>query len=153
MNANSPQQTYVLLMQQYCSQLTEMEATQSRIIRALAAGNLEELQRATAEQQAEMMNLSNMEARRMQVQRELGYADMTFRQIIEVWGGPDKELLNRCYGDIDKLLAQIKFLTSKASEYINSKLETDARPSESYGYTAEKKQNSEAPPAFLQTKI
>lgn len=153
MNDILGQKRLCIFLDEYYQFLLEMEDTQQKKIKALAVNSLDEIQKTIVAQQAEIMNLANMEEKRLRLQSEIGMDDYTFKQIIDAADTSLKGKLTELFAKIETCLEQIKFLNTKANTFIKGKMVEYDADSEGYGYTKVGTHTGGQTPAFLQTKI
>lgn len=106
--------------------------------------DLEKINASIAKQQANELRITNMESRRLSVQKDLGYENKTFKEIIETY--EDKKEMNELYLKISTTIHDIQFYNQKAMDLAKGQLalfETVNKDSSTYTKTKQRIDNQE----------
>lgn len=142
----APLAAYVAYMEQYAAFMDSMcDQTRERY-QALVSFDAAELNHAMAALQSSVMQLEQMETRRIQMAEEAGYKDLTFRQTIEQAPQEAREPLTALFRRIELAAENVKFMNEKAMDFAKESLGTLAPNA-----VGEMK-NLYAPPAFAKTQ-
>ncbi len=108
---------YVAFLSQYASTLEEMcEQTQKRY-NALVSFDAAQLGHAMASLQSAIMQIDQMETKRMSLAEEAGYGGLTFAQTLEKAADEDRETLRALMNRIVLAVSNIKFTNEKSIEF------------------------------------
>ena len=106
--------------------------------------DINKINASIAKQQANELKIANIEAKRIELQKVLGYENMTFKEIIATFD--DKKEVNELYRKISTVVHDIKFYNQKAMELAKGQLvlfETVSKDSSTYSKTKQKFENQE----------
>jgi len=116
---------YIELLEQYkqlCADLTLREKDKRE---ALLHNDLKKIEAVLQQQQASVMKLKNFERRRMALQAEMGFADMTAEEMLKALGNADSEeirTLSSIFRELKDTVVQIKDLNRISIEFANKNL-------------------------------
>lgn len=82
--------------------------------------DLEKINGSITKQQANEMRIANIEKKRMDTQRKLGYENMTFSQIIETF--EEKKEMQELFDKINAVINDVKFYNQKAMDIAKGQL-------------------------------
>lgn len=146
-------------MEEYAAFMGEMAAQEDQKYSALISNDLARMDKAIAQQQSTLKRLEKLEERRMALQEELGWQDLTFAQVLEQLGeDPRREQLEELFAQTSRTLEQIRYSNDKSMSFAKMSLQVnhllapeDDKP---YGVHKEKSPRREEPSGtVLQTKI
>lgn len=89
-------------------------------LRNFVSFDLEKINGSISKQQANEMRIANIEKKRMDTQRKLGYEDMTFSQIIETF--EEKKEMQELFDKINAVINDVKFYNQKAMDIAKGQL-------------------------------
>lgn len=132
-------------MSEYIEFLKQMVEAQKIQLEAVLSREIKLVEKNMSVLQTYLMKLDNMEKKRMDLQEQAGYADMTFKQIIENTPSEDRPEAQRMFDEMDRCVSEVSFYNKKSQEKVkldlqlmgNSKMVSTA--SNVGGYTANKK--------------
>ncbi len=110
-------------MMQYEEFITEMAHIEDQKYRDLIAGDINEIDKTMAKQQAMLMKLTNLEDMRMQLQKNMGYDNYTFSQILDALDDSSKKKFSGLFERLIRLMAQIKVSNQKSLSYAKMSLQ------------------------------
>lgn len=110
--------------EEYSAFLEEMESVQKEKLESVLSGDLPRMERSIKSQQAYAMRLENIENRRIRLQKEAGFADMTFSQIVDNASPEKRNDLRALFSRAQNALSNIKYLNEKALTVAREKLRT-----------------------------
>lgn len=116
---------YIDLLEQYkrlCADLTLREKDKRE---ALLHNDLKRIESVLQQQQASVMKLKNFERRRMALQSEMGFADMTAEEMLKALGSKNSEEIRQLGSILKELkdtVVQIKDLNRISIEFANKNL-------------------------------
>lgn len=110
-------EAYRAFLESYASHLEEMAQQTQERYGALVSFNGEKLSKAMSGLQSHIMQLKNLEAKRMELQREAGYEGLTFSQILERRPEEERAALHTLFRRIEMAVGNIKFLNEKSLEF------------------------------------
>ncbi len=110
-------------MSQYEQFITEMAELEDRKYRELISGDIAKIDKTMASQQAMLMKLTNLEDKRMKMQKDLGYDDYSFSQILDVLEDSDKKKFSGLFERLIRIMAQIKVSNRKSLSYAKMSLQ------------------------------
>lgn len=148
-------------MQEYISFLDQMIETQKTQLEAVLSKQIKQVEKSVASLQTFLMKLDSMEKKRMDLQEQAGYGDMTFRQIIENIPDAQKYELQTLFETMEKRVSDIAYYNSKAQEKVKLDLQIwgngiskDTPTTSAGGYTANKKHvDSTGKSSVFETKV
>ncbi|NLM61365.1 MAG: flagellar protein FlgN [Clostridiales bacterium] len=109
---------------EYAQFLEEMESVQKEKLESVLSGDLQRMERSIKSQQAYAMRLENIENRRLRLQKEAGFADMTFSQLLEHAEPYMRNELRELFYRAQNAFANIKHFNEKALSITREKLRT-----------------------------
>lgn len=110
-------------------------------LRNFVSFELDKINESISKQQANEMRVSNIEKRRMDLQKKLGYDGMTFKQIIDTF--EEKKEMQDLYDKINAVVNEVRFYNQKAMDIAKGQLSLyDALKDEGATYTKERKKVS-----------
>jgi len=126
----------------------------------IAANEVAVLDQYMNDEQAYLMKMRGIENRRERVQKQLGVPDLSFREIIEKFEGPEKETLNTLYEQLSSKTIELKDSIAGTKRYIDlhlnavtTLLERLEGNNTTYGKSGEKEEQQQSPPQrFTPTK-
>ena len=86
---------------------------------AVAANDVDRLDRRLNEEQACLLRMKNLDAKREQLQQKLGYADMTLKQIAEQIGGAEQAALLALYDELSAKSTELKDAIATTKKFID----------------------------------
>lgn len=89
-------------------------------LRNFVSFDLEKINASISKQQANEMRISNIEKKRIDIQRQLGYGGMTFKQIIDTYD--EKNEMNSLYDKINHVVNEVRFYNQKAMDIAKGQL-------------------------------
>ncbi len=106
--------------------------------------DLDKMNAAIAQQQANQLEIANVEKRRMQVQKKLGFGEKTLKEIIETY--EDKKEMNELYHRISTAVHDIQYYNQLTMDFAKGQMALfDANEeNEASTYTKTKKKISES---------
>lgn len=129
---------FIAFLGRYRDELKTALSNESEKRRALMSGDPKKLESMLQLQQAETMKLQNMESRRLEKQKQLGYAGLTAQQLIAtVSDGKQKEKLAAVLDEITQLALALKEQNSRSIELANTSLKMMEQVAVSAGIDAQ----------------
>lgn len=89
-------------------------------LRNFVSFDLEKINSSIAKQQANEMRITNIEKKRIDAQKKLGYDGMTFKQIIDTFD--EKAEMNSLYDKINHVVNEVRFYNQKAMDIAKGQL-------------------------------
>lgn len=89
-------------------------------LRNFVSFDLEKINSSIAKQQANEMRITNIEKKRIETQKKLGYDGMTFKQIIDTFD--EKVEMNGLYDKINHTVNEVRFYNQKAMDIAKGQL-------------------------------
>lgn len=146
-------------MEEYTSFMSEMVSQEDKKYSALVSGDLEQIDKTIAQQQAMLMKLEKLEEQRIEKQALLGWNGLTFQQILDKLGDDWAPRFGRIFGEIGRLTEQIKYSNEKSMSLakmnlrINDMISSDDIK-ESYGPDSKPgKKDEDSSGSVFETKI
>jgi len=139
---NAPLTAYTEYLGQYADFLDTMCEQAGERYHALASFDAARLNHAMAALQSNVMQLEQMETKRIQMAQEAGYPDLTFREMLGQVPEEARSALEPLFRRIELAAANVKFMNEKAMDFAKENLSTLAP-----GMMGET-QNLYVPPAF-----
>ena len=130
----TPQAAYIEYLRQYADFMDAMCDQAGERYHAMAA------------LQSNVMQLEQMEARRMQMAEEAGFAGLTFRETLQKVSADSQAAMEPLFRRISLAAENVKFMNEKAIEFARQNLSTLAPG------TVGGTQNLYVPPAFAKTQ-
>lgn len=112
-----PFEEYRAFLEHYASFLEEMSAQAQGMHGALASFNGEQLTKAMSGMQSHIMQLKNMEARRVELQRAAGYDGLTFAQLLEQRPAGERPVLKALCRRIEMSVENIRYFNEKSQSF------------------------------------
>ena len=112
-----PFEEYRAFLEHYASFLEEMSAQAQGLHSALASFNGDQLTKAMSGMQSHIMQLKNLEARRVELQREAGYDGLTFAQMIAQRPGEERAALKALCRRIEMCVENIRYSNGKSQSF------------------------------------
>lgn len=109
-----PQQEFKNFMEDYTCFLEDMADDENEKLDALNSWNLERIERSIAVSQANAKKLDNCEAKRISLQEDIGFAGMTFKDIIGQSAPADQGRLRQLFERFESAIAEIRFHNDKS---------------------------------------
>lgn len=116
---------YVDLLEQYKALCADLMLREKDKREALLHSDLKKIEAVLQQQQAGVMKLNNFEQRRMALQSELGFADMTAEEMLKALETDDSEAakhLRLVYKELKGTVVQIKELNRISIEFAKKNL-------------------------------
>lgn len=107
-------------LEEYLKTFESILKDEQEKLRNFVSFDLEKINSSISKQQANEMRIANIEKKRMDVQRQLGYAGMTFKQIIDTY--EDKNEMNNLYDKINHVVNEVRFYNQKAMDIAKGQL-------------------------------
>lgn len=108
------QQEFKDFMEEYTDFLEDMATDEIEKLDALNSWNLERIERSIAASQANAKKLENYEAKRISLQEDIGFAGMTFKDIISQSDPADQGRLRQLFERFERGVADIRFHNDKS---------------------------------------
>jgi len=152
------QADFYMFLQEYADFLEEMIEAEKEKLAALVSNELVRIEHSITVQQATAMQFENMEKKRLKLQRNAGFENMTFSEIIEAAREEDQQMLSLVFRRIQQALDQIKYLNSKSMDVVKthinlSKITTESQVNQAYGYSKEQGMINNPKGSLLEKKI
>lgn len=112
-----PFEEYRAFLEHYASFLEEMSAQAQEMHGALASFNGEQLTKAMSGVQSHIMQLKNLEARRVELQREAGYDGLTFARLLEERPAGERPALKALCRRIEMCVENIRYFNEKSQAF------------------------------------
>lgn len=109
-------------LEEYAAFFEAILVTEKEKLQILMHGDLKEIEKSIAVQQANEKKIQNMEKKRTEMQKEAGFDGLTLKQIIENFEGVEKQNLENLFTRIDQALSDIKFFNKKGIEVVQTNL-------------------------------
>ncbi len=142
----TPQAAYIEYLRQYADFMDAMCDQAGERYHAMASFDAARLNHAMAALQSNVMQLEQMEARRMQMAEEAGFAGLTFRETLQKVSADSQAAMEPLFRRISLAAENVKFMNEKAIEFARQNLSTLAPG------TVGGTQNLYVPPAFAKTQ-
>ena len=150
----------ISFFEEYCLFFKNMVKTEQEKLSAILTNDITKIEKYITVKQSEAMQLDNFEQKRLDMQKEFGFDNLTFSQIIEKTNGKNKILLMRLFDEIQTNIDQIKHLNQKSMEtaQMNLSLNTSLmqgkeKNSDSGLYSPNKKNNQNVASKMMQQDI
>ncbi len=91
-------------------------------LQTLMHGELKDIEHTISVQQVNEKKIQNIEKKREVFQAEAGYANLTFKQIIELFEGAEKQQLTEVYQRIQTAVQEVKYYNQKGIEVATTNL-------------------------------
>lgn len=111
-----------LFLEEYASFFESILKTEQEKLQILMNGNLKDIERTIAIQQANEKKIQNMEKKRSDVQKSLGFDGYTLKQIIDTFASSEQNDLQMLFNRIDRALSDIKFYNKKGMDVATTNL-------------------------------
>ncbi len=108
---------YRAFLETYASFLEEMAAQTQERYGALVSFNGERVTKAMSGLQSHIMQLRNMEAKRIELQERAGYGGLTFSELMGRRPEEEREALRALFRRIEMAVGNIKFLNEKSLDF------------------------------------
>ena len=112
-----PFEEYRAFLEHYASFLEEMSAQAQAMHGALASFSGEQLTKAMSGMQSHIMQLKNLEARRVELQRAVGYDGQTFAQMIARRPEEEQAALKTLCRRIEMSVENIRYFNEKSQAF------------------------------------
>lgn len=126
---------------------------------AIAANDILLLDQHMNEEQAYLLKMRGLDAKREKVQKELGFAGLTFREIIEKAEAADKAALLPLFEELNEKSAELKAGIRSTKRYLDLHVNSIAALLEkleaggaTYDQSGEKTNQADPPKRFIPTK-
>lgn len=143
---DAPLAAYAEYLGQYADFLDAMCAQAGERYHAMASFDAARLNHAMAALQSNVMQLEQMETRRVQMAEEAGYPGLTFRETLQKVPEEARTALEPLFRRISLAAENVKFMNEKAIEFARQNLSTLAPG------TLGERQNLYVPPAFAKAQ-
>ena len=117
---NEQQAKMKQFLEEYLKTFEAILKDEQEKLRNFVSFDLEKINASISKQQANEMRISNIEKKRIDVQRQLGYANMTFKQIIDTY--EEKSEMNDLYDKINHVVNEVRFYNQKAMDIAKGQL-------------------------------
>lgn len=129
---------YFALLQEYAAFLEKVRICEGEKLTALLDNDLKKIEHSISASQANEMQMQVFEKKRIELQRQAGFADKTFKEILQNVASREKWQI--VFEKFEKEIDEIKFLNSKSMKLVNENLAKNGNsvPNEQgagYGYT------------------
>lgn len=141
----TPLEEYQQYLAEYAAFLEGMAETEQEKYAALLSFDAARMNKTVAGLQSAVMQLDQMEAKRMQLQQAAGFEGLTFTQLISRLGPGQRPEMEALLGRVQRAVWQIKFMNEKALAFAKEGL---AAMTPENGFTG---QNLYAPPSHGRT--
>ena len=131
---------YQDFLSEYARFLEEMARNEQEKYAALLSFDAERMTKTVASLQSSIMQLDQMEAKRIALQEKAGFGSLTFSQLIAQLQPEERPEMEELLGRIQRAVWQIKFMNEKALAFAREGL---ASMTPEHGFTG---QNLYAPP-------
>ena len=108
---------YRAFLEHYASFLEEMSAQAQKMHGALASFSGEQLTKAMSGMQSHIMQLKNMEIRRVELQNEAGYGGLTFAQLLEQRPETERPALKTLCRRIEMSVENIRYSNGTSQSF------------------------------------
>lgn len=108
---------YRAFLETYASFLEEMGAQAQERYGALVSFNGERMTKAMSGLQSHIMQLKNMEAKRIELQERAGYGGLTFSELVERRPAEEREALRMLLRRIEMAVGNVKFLNERSLDF------------------------------------
>ncbi len=154
-------QVFYNFVQEYIVFLDQMIEAQKTQLEAVLSKQVKQVEKSVASLQTFLMKLDSMEKKRMELQEQAGYDDMTFRQIIETASDSQRQELQTLFEGMEKRVSDIAYYNSKSQEKVkldlqvwNNSTAKGTPTTNAGGYTANKKHiDSTGKSSVFETKV
>lgn len=109
----------IVEMTQFFEELTKLEEGK---LQAVTENNLKALEDYMAKEQVGIMRLRVMEKKRDEIQTQLGFKGLSFREVIDLLEGDVREDLTICYHRLADVLMQFNEVANSAKTAIETNL-------------------------------
>jgi hypothetical protein len=116
-------QQYFSFMSEYAGFLEAMVDTEKEKLDALLSNQLKRIEHSVSCQQAVSMQIENYEKRRLQLQKQAGFGDITFHEMIERVDPEEQEKLKEIFGRMRKAAEEVKFLNEKSMKLVKANMQ------------------------------
>lgn len=102
----------------------------------ISSGNIELVEKSINDQQAIIMQINNMENKRIELQNSLGLKDKTFKEIVDEAQGDYKQRLTDNMELFNNTISEIKYYNEKCKDIAKSHLDfigTNTKQQNTYG--------------------
>jgi len=140
---NEKQRQMTEFLREYADLFEKVLSDEKVKLDGFAHFDLDKMNAAIAQQQADQLEIANAEKKRMQVQKKLGFENKTLKEIIETY--EDKKEMNELYHRISTAVHDIQYYNQLTMDFAKGQLalfETK-NDNEASTYTKTKKKISE----------
>ncbi len=114
MAISSLQQEYFTFIKEYSLFLEKMLKDEKTKFSALQSKELPKIEQSIVVSQANAKKLENYETKRLDMQDKIGYAGLTFQQILEKQNKEELRILRPLYDLFEKNVQEIRFFNNKS---------------------------------------
>ncbi len=111
---SSVEREYFTFMGEYSAFLEKMLDDERGKFLALQSKELARIEQSIVVSQANAKKLENYEAKRFDLQTKAGYADLSFRQILDKQDNTDLRTLRTLYDSFERNVQEIRFFNNKS---------------------------------------
>lgn len=112
-----PFEEYRAFLEHYASFLEGMSTQAQEMHGALASFHGDQLTKAMSGMQSHIMQLKNLEARRVELQREAGYDGLTFARLLEQRPAEERPALKALCRRIEMCVENIRYFNGKSQSF------------------------------------
>ncbi len=109
-------------LQEYIEFYEQVESAAQEKLRVVLSYNLANLEKMINGDEAVIMRARQYERRRLEIQAEIGYANLSLRDIIQKMPEQESAELNVMYNRLSTLLESIRFYNKRTADIINDNL-------------------------------
>lgn len=109
-------------LEEYANFFETILVTEKEKLQILMHGEVKDIEKTIAVQQANEKKIQNMEKKRAEMQKSAGFDGYTLKQIIDNFEGEEKKNLHGLFIRIDQALNDIKFYNKKGMEVVQTNL-------------------------------
>lgn len=109
-------------LNEYRDFLHEMIETEQEKLAALVSNELIRIEQSLSQQQLMAKRFESMESKRSSLQRQAGFANLSFTEIINLSEEADRPSLFACFGNITQSIEQIQFLNQKSMGLVRDQM-------------------------------
>lgn len=113
---------YMSFLDRYAAFLEEMARAEKEKYRSLLSFDAGRLSESISELQSHLMQLDNMEAKRMELQRSAEFGEQTFKQMLASAPPEERGQLEELFQRIQLAVCDVKFLNEKALTFARESL-------------------------------
>ncbi|MEG0754164.1 MAG: hypothetical protein RR461_10045 [Angelakisella sp.] len=127
MSVNEAREEFYSFLVEYANFFREMAGFEQQKLEVLLGNRLPEIEHAISVTQANAMALTNLENKRIRLQRDAGLAEMSFSQLAETASEGSRQQLRELMDQLNGYLRDIKFYNTKSMDVAQLKLKAQER--------------------------